>query len=283
MVEMKKRGELGDLLDNQPKDYLKELCYLLDLKRGGTKAVLIDRIVYSEFDYKYVHGKARFLSLGLILLNYLNAQQVRDILRERDISTMPRKWDNMVEIIKSEQVEPSELLGMLPSADLESLYWKLFEEPPPPIRDKVTSSIISAFEVDWLEEETSSGFIMMAMGKDPDLGSALRMIKNECQRHGIKAIRIDDIQDSDLITKEVIEQINEADYLFVDLTHERPNVYYELGYGHGIRKDPKDIVLLARKGTTLHFDIRNMRTIIWKDPEDLRRQLRSRLSSMLQE
>ncbi len=125
------------------------------------------------------------------------------------------------------------------------------------------------------------GFIMMAMREDPELDAVLRVIKKECHRFDINAIRIDDFQNSHQITEEVIREIENTDYMLVDLTDERPNVYYELGYCHGKGKDPKNIVLMAKKDTKLHFDTRNMRTIFWKDPKDLEKKLRYRLSSII--
>ena len=132
-----------------------------------------------------------------------------------------------------------------------------------------------------MEGDALHGFIMMAMKDDPELAAVLGVIKNECKSFDIKVIRIDDIQDSHRVTEEVIQEIERADYLLVDLTNERQNVYYELGYSHGKGKDPKNIVLMAKKGTTLHFDTRNMRTLFWKDPKDLERKLRKRLGSIV--
>ena len=281
MVERKKRGELIDLIGSRQNAFLKELCYLLGLARSGNKDQMVDRIVTSEYDFQYIIDRVNFLDFGLyLLLDHLTAKQLRGILKEIEIPTLKTKWDNMVEIIQSEQIEPSELLGLLTLDELEDVYSDIFEGEMPSKREVMTKMIIESYDLQWMEKTLLKGFIMMAMKEDPELDAILRVIKNECQRFDIKAIRIDDIQNSNLVTKEVIEEIEGADYLLVDLTHERQNVYYELGYGHGKEKDPTNIVLMAKRGTTLHFDIRNMRTMFWKDPEDLQGQLRKRLSSM---
>ena len=283
MVEMKKRGELRDDLEGKSKDEIKELCYILDLKRGGTKDELIDRMIHSEFDYSYIDQKASFLSFGLILQGYMTAKELKGILKELGKRTLSKKWDNIVEIIKSELVKPSELLGMLTKAELERLSSDLYEDEPTTIQRNISKRIIDNFGLEWMEEGALKGFIMMAMREDPELDAVLRVIKKECHRFDIKAIRIDDFQNSHQITEEVIREIENTDYMLVDLTDERPNVYYELGYCHGKGKDPKNIVLMAKKDTKLHFDTRNMRTIFWKDPKDLERKLRKRLSSIVSE
>jgi hypothetical protein len=75
----------------------------------------------------------------------------------------------------------------------------------------------------------------------------------------------------EIIDEIVLNHIDESEYLIVDLTDERPNVYYELGYAHGYGKKFENIILIAKKGTPLHFDIRNMNTIFFKDHNQLRK------------
>ena len=44
----------------------------------------------------------------------------------------------------------------------------------------------------------------------------------------------------------------------IDLTVERPTVYYELGYAHGVGNRAIEILLIAKTGTHLHFDIAHL-------------------------
>ena len=126
----------------------------------------------------------------------------------------------------------------------------------------------------------NSGFILMAITGDPELEKVYQTIKNEAQKFDINAERIDETHSSGRITNELLEKIEKSDYFFVDLTLERPNVYYELGYCHGMGKDLKRIVLMARKDTKLHFDIKDMRTIFYKSPDHLKKQLNKRLNGI---
>jgi hypothetical protein len=76
----------------------------------------------------------------------------------------------------------------------------------------------------------------------------------------------------DDITDEIIAEIRKSRFVVADVTGQRQGVYYEAGFAKGlglqviwtVREDEKDKV---------HFDTRQYRHIIWKAPEDLRKQL----------
>jgi hypothetical protein len=59
---------------------------------------------------------------------------------------------------------------------------------------------------------------------------------------------------SGFIIREITESIERAEFLVFDLSYERPNVYYELGYAHGVGNEAPEILLIAREGTSVHFD-----------------------------
>ena len=39
-----------------------------------------------------------------------------------------------------------------------------------------------------------------------------------------------------------------------DLTHERPNAYFELGYARGLGKT---VITIARRDSNIHFDVKD--------------------------
>jgi hypothetical protein len=281
MVERERHGELREILDEYTSDFLLELCYILRVPRSGPKYKKINEIIRSEYDYEYVKNRLNFLAFGFMLIDYYSSTELSDIIEEYDLHKQRSKSNKMVEIIASEEVSPRDLLGPLETDHLEHLFFELFEEEPTLSREVIIKNIIEYYELQWLEGTKGSGFIIMPISDDPDLESVYHIIKNECQQFDIKATRIDEIQSSDMITKEIIHELKESDYLIVDLSNERPNVYYELGYAHGYGKNLKKIVLMAKKGTKLHFDIRNMRTIIYRNPKHLRMELRKRLKSIV--
>ncbi len=280
MVEQERWGELRETLEGFSGDVLSELCYILDLNRSGTIEKKIQRILNSDYEYEYAENRINFLMFGLNLLDCFSSRNLTRIIRNYDLPRLRTKWDKMIEIVKSEEVTPRALLGQLSTDDLEQIYYDQFEEEPTLDREGLNRVIIKSFGLEWLEEIMDSGFIMMAMKEDEDLEKTYQIIKEECEIFDINAVRIDEIASSGVINEEVLQKVAESEYIFVDLTHERPNVYYELGYCHGMDKSVDRIVLMAKKGTTLHFDIRNMRTILYENHRQLRKELGGRLRAI---
>ncbi|MGE0440547.1 MAG: hypothetical protein AB7L66_13820 [Gemmatimonadales bacterium] len=124
-----------------------------------------------------------------------------------------------------------------------------------------------------------SAFILMNMdASDPTLTDVANAIKEECRSFGVSATRVDDIEHSDRITDRILERLRSAEFIIADLTGERPNVYYEVGFAHALGKRP---ILYRRVGTRLHFDLSIHNVPEYVNLTQLREFLRKRLEAML--
>ncbi len=86
--------------------------------------------------------------------------------------------------------------------------------------------------------------------------------------------RIDFDDEGNLLKKEIVEYIENADIIIADLTNERPNCYLEIGYAMGLDKY-KNIIFTAREdhlpespnfkkgGPKIHFDVSGYNILFW--------------------
>jgi hypothetical protein len=132
-----------------------------------------------------------------------------------------------------------------------------------------------------IQSEVQSGYAFVAMPMDEDdhqLVDVLEAIKAASKECDITAERIDDEERSERITDRMLESIRKAEFVIVDLTNERPNVFYEAGYAHGLGKIP---IYIARAETHLHFDIRDYPVIMFRNMKELRERIVKRLQALI--
>ena len=82
----------------------------------------------------------------------------------------------------------------------------------------------------------------------------------------VPPLRADHLPNPGRITRQIIEQLLEADLVVADLTDHNPNVFYELAIRHATRKP---VVQIIHRKDRIPFDVANQRTIFY-DHENLR-------------
>jgi hypothetical protein len=130
------------------------------------------------------------------------------------------------------------------------------------------------------EFERGLVFVIMPF-RGQDMTEAYAAIKDECKKLKLHAKRVDENFGSGLVIREITDLIEQSEFVVCDLTNERPNVYYELGYAHGVGNEAEDILLIAREGTVLHFDIAPLRVQYYSSTESLRGIISSNLKGMM--
>jgi nucleoside 2-deoxyribosyltransferase len=73
-------------------------------------------------------------------------------------------------------------------------------------------------------------------------------IKPTIESFDLDCIRVDELQYNGKITDQIISSIQNAHFIIADLTMERPNCYYELGYAHALNKA---VIHTANKGSVI--------------------------------
>jgi hypothetical protein len=134
-----------------------------------------------------------------------------------------------------------------------------------------------------IEENVERGYVFIAMPiilDDRENEDVLDAIKESAKRCGLNAERVDEAQSNQRITDRILESIQKAEYVIVDLTNSRPNVFYEAGYAQGTKKTP---IYIARKDTKLEFDLKDYPVIFFAGMKDLKDKLEKRLRALAKE
>ncbi|CAH7202328.1 conserved hypothetical protein [Vibrio chagasii] len=112
------------------------------------------------------------------------------------------------------------------------------------------------------EEQCKDCFIIMPIAETDDRPKGhfqhvySNIIKPACENAGYKAVRADEVKQTNLIHLDILKQLIEAPIAICDLSNRNPNVLFELGIRQAF---DKPTVLIQEQGTPKIFDIAPLR------------------------
>ena len=111
------------------------------------------------------------------------------------------------------------------------------------------------FQFDKILVEKNKCFMIMPF--DDKFNYIYGIIKEEADKNGVICQRADEMNGLQPIVNKIIRGILESQYIIVDITDDKPNVFYELGISHSFR-DARNILILKQKDTKCPFDITHL-------------------------
>jgi nucleoside 2-deoxyribosyltransferase len=177
--------------------------------------------------------------------------------------------------------------------------------PPDWIRNQVANGINSIIagirrdlEIDWREhslfpvqQSISKAEAFIIMSAQTELDSLFKEgIAPSVQANGLAPFLMIEREPSASILNEILSRIETAKLIVADLTFERPNCYYEVGYAQA---KGKKVIFTAREdhdprrpnrqpnGPKVHFDLDSHRISFWR--QDALTELRLELTQRIEE
>lgn len=243
--------------------YLKVIFYTFDAPREALKQIQTSRGISDD------EIELRLAKTSALYRSYIENSTLFDAILQNkygeDLSTtLKTKMENILsDFAKAEQSSPSPKV-------LERLekFTKELEARLSDKKDRMTTVT-----------EPRYVFVIMAMPEDdPDMEDVHQTIKRTCKELEYKAERVDDIQFTGKISEKIQSCIKLSELVVADLTYERPNVYYEVGFADAYEKP---LLLVARKGTKVHFDLQGNKVLFYRNMTELEKLLSKAIKGLV--
>lgn len=111
------------------------------------------------------------------------------------------------------------------------------------------------------ENKKPFALVFMPFSKDFDVIYS-RGIKPACEEAGCRCERLDEQYFTRTFQEQLNDQISKADIIIADLTNEKGNVFYEVGYAHARKKE---VILLAQEEKEIPFYLKYYQVIIYEN------------------
>lgn len=162
---------------------------------------------------------------------------------------------------------------------------RLREVAPAVAEDYETLNSLSADMSDYAKEVVGlvermvtprNVFTIMSLKKE--FRDVYASCKEVCREFKFEAERTDESASLERIVPRIETGIRKSAFVIADVSELSPNVFYEVGYAKALGKD---VIVTAKTGTQLPFDVGDMPTIFWEIQEDLKEGLRKCLAGLV--
>lgn len=126
-----------------------------------------------------------------------------------------------------------------------------------------------------MPNDRQSAFVAMKFDSDPWNDRRYNIVREVLEDAGFEVVRGDEIRTSGNVADEVCRRLKESDLVVIDTTGDSHNVSYELGFCHGIQRDPGTTLLIRQAGLAAPFNYQHYRQLQYRDLRHLRRMLRA--------
>jgi len=167
--------------------------------------------------------------------------------------------------------------------------FKSFSSKYSKIISKSDYEVLNQLSCDWkkiamqvisLVEKTLTSkyvFVIMPFENEPKFIETLESFKEVCKKFQYHCSRVDEQNTNSRIIPEIFSRIKKSAFIIADLSEQKPNIYYELGFAQGL---DIPVVATAKKGTILPFDVADIPTIYWDTQKELKTDLEKKISQI---
>jgi len=112
-----------------------------------------------------------------------------------------------------------------------------------------------------VHSEKPKAFVVMQFSS-PFNELYIDVIKPICDEFKLNVLRADETYGPGLIIADITKEISESRVVIAEISPSNSNVYYEVGYAHGLNKPT---ILIAEKSIKLPFDVSPFRTLFYEN------------------
>jgi len=126
----------------------------------------------------------------------------------------------------------------------------------------------------------SKPFVFVVMSFAAEFADVYELgIKPACEAAGADCARVDEQIFLESILHRIYGEIERADIVIAEMTGRNPNVFYEVGYAHGLGKP---VVLVTKSADDIPFDLRHYPHVVYADSiTNLKRELQKRMAVLV--